>query len=300
MSEKAVMPLEDYKRACDYLRYHTDTTESIKSGELTDKIDALYIKANSDGIQSGYAQGYTEGYADGKAEGGDTETAYNEGVEAGKQAEYDAHWDGLQNYGNRTNYAGGFRYWSNEYINPKHTIKTKSMSEIFYTCSKLKKSPTVIPLNDTGVTSIYNAYCSCAELESIDYDIILNLTSYTEANSAFAHCRKVKIIKKIVINGVCPTFNNAFTNDGELEEIRFEGVIDKNGLNFQHSTKLSKASHISIVNCLSVETSGLTVTLSLTAVKKAFETSSGANDGNTSEEWLNLIATKPNWTINLV
>ena len=29
------------------------------------------------------------------------------------------------------------------------------------------------------------------------------------------------------------------------------------------------------------------------------KTSEGANDGNTSEEWLNLIATKPNWTITL-
>lgn len=64
--------------------------------------------------------------------------------------------------------------------------------------------------------------------------------------------------------------------------------------------KLSKPSITSIINCLSTTTSGLTVTLSKTAVNNAFETSEGVADGSTSQEWLNLVATKTNWTISLV
>ena len=62
---------------------------------------------------------------------------------------------------------------------------------------------------------------------------------------------------------------------------------------------LSKDSIISIINALSTATSDLPITLSITAVNNAFETSPGAADGSTSEEWTALIATKPNWTISL-
>jgi hypothetical protein len=85
-----------------------------------------------------------------------------------------------------------------------------------------------------------------------------------------------------------------------LKEVRFNGTIGQNGLNFQWSTKLSKASIESVITALSPNTSGLSVTLSKTAVNAAFETSVGAKDGSASAEWATLIATKQNWTINLV
>jgi hypothetical protein len=55
-----------------------------------------------------------------------------------------------------------------------------------------------------------------------------------------------------------------------------------------------------IVNALSTTTTGLFVTLRKDAVNKAFETSEGAMDGSTSDEWLALAATKANWTISLI
>jgi hypothetical protein len=93
---------------------------------------------------------------------------------------------------------------------------------------------------------------------------------------------------------------NTFHYAYDTEHIGFEGIIAQNGLNLQWSTKLDKESHVKLVNTLSSTTSGLSVTVSQTAVNKAFETSEGANDGSTSQEWLNLIATKPNWTISIV
>ena len=91
-----------------------------------------------------------------------------------------------------------------------------------------------------------------------------------------------------------------FTNCFQLQNLTIEGIIGQNGFNVQWSTKLSKASITSIINALSETTSGLTVTLSKTAVNNAFETSAGAADGSTSEEWTTLEGTKTNWTISLV
>ena len=79
------------------------------------------------------------------------------------------------------------------------------------------------------------------------------------------------------------------TSCPRLENVTFEGEIAKN-FNVKWSTKLSKASIESIINALSTTTSGLTVTLSETAVNNAF----------TAEEWDALEATKTNWTISLV
>ena len=67
------------------------------------------------------------------------------------------------------------------------------------------------------------------------------------------------------------------------------------------STLLSAESIQSITDGLATGVTGQTLTLSRTAVNKAFETSEGANNGSTDENsvWHNLIATKPNWTITL-
>ena len=92
----------------------------------------------------------------------------------------------------------------------------------------------------------------------------------------------------------------AFQNLKALEDLTVTGVIGGDGFNVQWSTLLSKASITSIINALSSTTTGLTVTLSLAAVNKAFETSTGANNGSTSTAWTTLIATKTNWTISLV
>ena len=75
----------------------------------------------------------------------------------------------------------------------------------------------------------------------------------------------------------------------ELRNITFSGTIGKD-IDFQKSTKLTKASIESIINALSSTASGVTVTFSQIAVNNAFST----------DEWNALIATKPNWTISLV
>jgi hypothetical protein len=113
---------------------------------------------------------------------------------------------------------------------------------------------------------------------------------------SYTYGRVVEIEKIITKESV--TYASWFLNTN-LTEIRFEGIIGQD-INFQWSTNLSLDSLMSIIEHISSTASGKTATFSKIAVNNAFETSEGLADGSTSEEWLNLIATKNNWTISLV
>ena len=116
--------------------------------------------------------------------------------------------------------------------------------------------------------------------------------------NTFGNCKKLHTIEKLVLSEKVYPYSS-FLNCYELKNLTIEGTIGQNNFNVQWSTKLSKESIISIINALSETTSGLSVTLSKTAVDKAFETSEGAADGSQSEEWTALEGTKTNWTISL-
>ena len=90
------------------------------------------------------------------------------------------------------------------------------------------------------------------------------------------------------------TFNNSY-----IEHCPIEGVIESGTFDIHWSTKLDKESIVSIINCLSDNASGQTASLSLTAVKSAFNTT----DPDTCAEWQELIAPKTadgKWIISLV
>ena len=106
-------------------------------------------------------------------------------------------------------------------------------------------------------------------------------------------------ITLLVPNPYCD-WTNAFAYHPVKELNLLEGtVIGTNGFNVQWATALPKSSITSIINALSDSTSGLSITLPFFAVNTAFDDGSLPLNGSDSEEWKALIATKPNWTINL-
>ena len=105
-------------------------------------------------------------------------------------------------------------------------------------------------------------------------------------------------INKLIVNENTK-FNTIFGYCGRLTHMIVEGTIGQNGFDVHWSPSLSKASIISIINALSSTAADKSVTLSKKAVNAAFETSEGTADGAESEEWLNLISQKSNWTITL-
>ncbi|MBR2877819.1 MAG: hypothetical protein IKB92_01835 [Clostridia bacterium] len=194
--------------------------------------------------------------------------------DAGYKKHYDFFWDGMLNYGNPANYINRFRRWTNtEIYQPNHNIvhslsapasATETFRESFFT--------------DLKVDNIFN------DVSRLNY--------FCQDCTTLVNARTFHVIEKT-------TYYSPFGNCPKLVEIRFNGTIGQNGISFSSCVKLSKDSIESVIGHLSSAASGLTVTFSKTAVNKAFEMSSGANDGAASGEWLALVASKSNWTIAL-
>lgn len=228
----------------------------------------------------------------------------SEVYEAGKKAENDAFWDRLQENGNRVSYryifSGG--YWTAETFKPKYDIvNVKNCEHMFARCEiaslvdLLEQSGIVFDVsNSENHISMFTECWMTTEIPPID----LSKSKY--ATNLFNQCSRLKGVEITIAENTVPNYSGWFNQCKELENLKVNGVFDKNALNLQHSTKLSKASITSVINALSTTTSGISMTLSKTAVNTAFETSTGAADGSTSAEWQALVATKINWTISLI
>lgn len=203
----------------------------------------------------------------------------------GKQSERDIFWNDFQMNGKRTNYAYAFRGlgdnllaggWNDNSYNPKYPI----------ICGE-----TVGQNASRGVNMFYYN----TAITDTKVDIIMNDTALT---NAFYRCYKLKTIRKLILNYNQVTFSQTFDGCSILENITIEGNIAAN-ISFA-DCPLTKESILSILNALSTASSNRTLTLKLTAVNKAFETSENANDGSSSTEWISLEESKPNWTISLI
>ena len=226
--------------------------------------------------------------------------------EAGKKSKYDAFWDTYQRNGLRRDYSYAFygRGWNKDTFKPKYPIffeKTSNeenptwarMFENFaltveYMPEKVDFSN--IEIDFSAITdadslfknaSVMNLYCDFSNVTTIYY-------CFGSPNRGRIDNLTLKVSEK------CTNFNYAFYYQNITTLIFEDGsVIAANGLNLTWATSLTKESIVSIINALSATTSGLTVTLSKTAVTNAF-------GGVDSAEWQALIATKSNWTISLV
>ena len=199
---------------------------------------------------------------------------YSAGKEAGGGGiDYDLFWDTFQQNGERINYQNAFSVvWNDEIYNPKY------------------------PINCTGAGAyLATSLFASSTITNTKVPVII---SGTRADAVFQECVDLKRIPSLTLKNIV-RFSTTFRNCKALEEMNVYGNIDVGGLDVSASTKLNKASWGSIINALSGDTSGLSMTGSLASVKKAFETVEGANDGDTSTEWLNLKATKSNWGVSL-
>ena len=245
---------------------------------------------------------YDAVYEAGKnAGGGGGQGSYDEGYEAGRKAEYDAFWDLIQpNQGAARRYVSAFgMIWHKNNFKPKYNLVPTNATQMFYNFGQdagLSGSYGVIDLKEhldaLGVILDFSKCTSCNACFS--YSTIsrvgeVRTDSLTNLQQMFTNANVMVTIDKIISHANL-AFTNAFQGAPKLENVTFEGVIAQNGLNFQWSPLLSKASIESIMAALSTTTSGLTVTLSKTAVNNAF----------TTEEWTALVSQHTNWTISLI
>jgi hypothetical protein len=234
----------------------------------------------------------------------DLDDAYEAGVEVGKaqggggDSHYDTFWDNYQTNGNRTsyNYAFAGEGWNNITFKPKYPIVVVGAStNIFDTCalSDFDFVENGVVLDTSGATSLIYTFRECLGIKRIG---TIDCKNCKDLNRTFYNCKTETIDKFIVHENL--TYSNTFDYTNRLVNITIEGVIGKNGFKLTSSV-LSKASITSIINALSTTTSGLTVTLSKTAINTAF----GINVDDTStwpegSEYYTLRHSKDNWTFS--
>lgn len=231
----------------------------------------------------------------------------DEVYDAGKKSEYDAFWDAFQMNGNRKNYSYAFASgWSDDTFAPKYDIRPTQMLRTFY-ATKIKNISQCIAkqgvvFDTSNCTDFQYAFSgTTAEIEVIPPISLVSVTNGNYVSYAFSYLYYCHTIEKLIVkeDGSTPFHIYMFNGSSALVNLIIEGTIGMAGFNVSPCTKLSKASITSIINALSSTTSGLIVTLSKTAVNKAFATTEGGTNGSTSDEWAALIATKTNWTITL-
>lgn len=278
-----------------------------KLSRIWDNVSLVHNAGRKSGYDAGNQAGYTQGYSNGKQDG------YFEGEQAGKQAEYDAFWDAYQDNGKASrDYEYAFRDgFNDENFKPKYDFHIKGNYSGSGMFSRSKITDIVACLNRQGVV------WECSQALRLDSTFqqaqtktvpIIDASVLTRLQTTFNGATN---LQEIVINNLqasC-TFSTAFNNCSALITVSITGEIG-NDINFQWSTKLTRASIESIVNHLSDNSGGnsvKTLTLSKTAVDREFEGISAADfttivPGSSSLDWfdLDISARMKNWTITLV
>lgn len=157
------------------------------------------------------------------------------------------------------------------------------------------------PNKITGIQQMFNLHTAMSDykLKKLTFDVDFSET--THFNYAFKNLNALEVIDGTPIYlGAATGAESFWTGGTNLREIRFAGKIAVNLSFGRGPKKLSKDSIQSIMSCLSDDATGKTLTIPVAAVNSAFETSSGAADGSTSAEWMELVEAHSNWTISLV
>lgn len=219
--------------------------------------------------------------------------------DAGKQEGYDTFWDIFQQNGNRTDYLYGFSGigWNRNTFMPKYDMYPTSINTGFHSLNRSDNDwetfDMVEHLANLGVvldtSQCTNLTAAFMWMRTARLGVIDCRACNSDLNNTFAQ-GKIKTIDKLILKEE-NTFPNTFTKQAELTNITIEGTIG-NSIDFQYSTKLTKASIESIINALSDTASGKTLTLSHDAVTNAFI--------DYQMTWVRLVGTKPNWTISLI
>ena len=262
----------------------------------------------ADGIAtSEYANKVTEVYEAGKASGGG-------------DSYYDAFWDTFQWNGNRKiyDYAFGGWGWRKDNFKPKYDIVPTRAGNMF--ANAKGEQPTITEdemilmkeveeergiVFDFSQATVLGATfrispfkeLNVIDLKSATTDLAYTFSDTTSRYAQLTYRIGLQRIERLICYDTNTFQGNSFGGNYILSYIGFEGVIASD-INLKDLPLISESIQ-KLIGCLSDTATGKTVTLNQVAVNNAFETSSGLADGSTSQEWLNLVATKPNWTISL-
>ena len=164
-------------------------------------------------------------------------------------------WDGIQDFGDRTNYEKAFEYWGAEYIRPKYKVVPSSSSRNYYifdNCLKLKKleakyfdfSAYKPDASASSTSSNYYTFSGCWELQEIE-DIGIQAGGYYGTFNGCGKLHTIAVMRCVKEGTYSATFKNCFV----LKNITIEGEIGNN-ISFQYSPLLTIESLRSIISAL--------------------------------------------------
>jgi hypothetical protein len=215
----------------------------------------------------------------------------NEVYEAGKKAEYDAFWLNYVNpRADDLDYMFAGQRWTNTIFKPPSvTLKPRRAMYMFARSGIIGDLAQIF--NDLGFAVDFS---NCVYIDDIFNNSAftrigeLNFSgAVSSANRVFINA-KVVTIDKIIVSENTKSLNAWFSGCTDLENITFEGTINKN-IDFKDCTKLTRASIDNIYAHLKPDTE-FTVTLSKTAVNNAY----------TTDEWEELVSRLPYITFSLI
>lgn len=199
---------------------------------------------------------YDAGYNDGVKQ---AEDAYNLGLYEGKEAEWNAFWDALQQNGEKIYYSYLFsgKGWNDNTFKPKYDIVPNGgngaygMNSTFYTtgitdlAAALERAGVILDTSKERQLNYAFGYSALTRIPTISL-----VSATTGTNRIFYYNANLKTIDKVIVTEN-NTYAGWFNNSPALENITFEGVIG-NDLDMSPCPLLTSASVKSIVDCLCV------------------------------------------------
>ena len=258
----------NYKNIADAIREKTGAEDTYTPSEMPGGINDVYDKARTD--------------------------------------EWSEFWDSFQDYGKLTDYryAFGADTWCDAIFKPKYDMYVDWADGMFYN-SRITDLAGIldkqnIKLNFSESISFTHTF---AFSELMTHIGTLDTTNADYLKETFWGCIQLKTIDKLKLRDDyygTQFSDRCFKDCLSLKNITIEGTIRRSNLDMRYSP-LSKASIISVINALSENVSGMTLTLKKSAVNEAF--SIDVDDETTwaqNSEYYILRHSKDNWTISYV
>ena len=231
---------------------------------------------------------------------------YEAGVSEGS-----AVWDGIQNYGKRSNYNYGFYNWQPQGFNPKYDLVPTNASNMFASFNGVAGSVYVDLsklLDAAGVkldTSKCTNFANMFYFARVSRVPELDTRAASSLNDLFGDAQFLDTVDKLILRddgsqtfNYGTSYNNTFWRNYALKNIVVEGMIGST-VNLQYATKLSRASIDSFLNALAPVESGITgktLILSKSAVETAYPDTTGTDWENNFDLVTSVIT---NWSFEL-
>ena len=230
---------KNYKNIAKEIRNHTQENETYTPAQMPEGIQKVYQKGYEEGEAVGYAVGHTDGFC------------------YGEESERRQFWDLYQQSGDRTDYSFAFAGagWTEETFWPNYDMKIQDGYGMFAYCDfagslKARLEECGVQLKFGGNQTITNLFLYAGKITELGIVDLSGVVANSINTYVFSQCTALHTIEKLILPKGQASWDSWFTGCAALENIIFEGIISKSGLDLSDCPKLTRESMLSVLNCL--------------------------------------------------